>query len=271
MSDIQEICETMSILIEGRIFGLICLAIIMLAVVYYIQRAKTGKVPAVRRVPGIDAIDEAIGRAVEMGRPVFCSHGISNMRAATYGPQTIAGLGVLSHVAAKCAEVGARLIVPVRQPEVWPVAADIVETAYKVAGKQDEYSFDDVKFLSPAQFGYSSSYLGLMMRERAGANIMVGAYWAESLQLAETGNRVGAMQISGTANQHQLAFFVVATDYCLIGEEIFAASAYVTGEIALLSSLAGQDVGRFLGVILMILGALMITFGSDALINLLGW
>jgi len=261
----------MAFLIEGRIFGLTCLLIIMLSVVYYIRRAKEGRVPKVRRVPGIDAIDESIGRAVEMGRPVFCSHGIGNMRDATYGPQTIAGLGVLSHVAAKCAEVGARLIVPVRQPEVWPVAADIVETAYKVAGKMEEYRFEDIKFLSPAQFGYSSNYLGLMMREQAGANIMVGAYWAESLQLAETGNRVGAMQISGTANQHQLAFFVVATDYCLIGEEIFAASAYVTEDVALLSSIAGQDVGRILGVILMIVGTILITVGSNALINLLGW
>jgi len=261
----------MAILIEGRIFGLLCLLAIMLAVVYYVQRAKGGKVPKVRRVAGVDAIDEAIGRAVEMGRPVFCSHGISGMRDATYGPQTIAGLGVLDHVAKKCAEVGARLIVPVRVPSVWPVASEIVETAYKVAGKPEEFNVDDVKYLSNDQFGYSSNYLGLLMREKAGANIMVGAYWAESMQLAETGNRVGAMQISGTANQHQLAFFVVATDYCLIGEEIFAASAYVTGDPALLSSLAGQDVGRILGVILMVLGAILITMGSNVLINLLGW
>ncbi|MCW4051449.1 MAG: hypothetical protein NWE89_17140 [Candidatus Bathyarchaeota archaeon] len=225
----------------------------------------------VRRMAGIDAITEAIGRAVEMGRPVFCSHGISDMRNATAGPQTIAGLSVLSHVADQCVNLGARLIVPVRNVEVWPVATDIVETAYKAAGKGDEFNVDDVAYLSSDQFGYSSNYLGMMMREKAGANIMIGAYWAESLQLAETGNRVGAMQVAGTANTHQIAFFVVATDYCLIGEEIFAAAAYVTEDPVFMSSIAGQDFGRIIAVTLMILGTILFTFGSDALLQLMEW
>jgi len=261
----------MSFFVNGRIFGMLCLLAIMGAVTYYMRRAKAGNISPVRRMAGIDAINEAVGRAVEMGRPVFCSHGISDMRNATYGPQTIAGLSVLSFVAKQCVDLGARLIVPVRNTEVWPVATDIVETAYKMAGKADEFNVDDVAYLSGQQFGYSSNYLGMMMREKPGANIMVGAYWAESLQLAETGNRVGAMQVAGTANTHQIAFFVIATDYCLIGEEIFAAGAYVTEDPVFISSIAGQDFGRIVAVALMIIGTIMITMGIDALVNLIGW
>ncbi len=261
----------MEILISGRIFGLILLLVIMIAVAIYIRRAQRGRIPSVRRIPGIDAMDEAVGRAVEMGRPIICSHGIANLRAATTGPQTIAGLSVLSYVARRSAEVGARLIVPVRQPEVWPIAAEIVETAYKMAGKGDEYSSEDVMFLSNQQFGFSSNYMGMMMRERPGANIMIGAYWAESLQLAETGARVGAMQIAGTANTAQIPFFLVTSDYCLIGEEIYVAGAYLTGEAPLLASLAGQDVGRIIAVILSILGNILISLGSSALLGILGW
>ncbi len=87
----------MTFLIAGRIFGLICLIAIMASVAYYIKRAQGGTIPKVRRIPGIDAIDESLGKAVEMGRPVFCSHGIANLRDATTGPQTLAGLSVLSH------------------------------------------------------------------------------------------------------------------------------------------------------------------------------
>lgn len=261
----------MALLIAGRIFGLICLLVIMAAVAYFIQSAKAGRVPQIRRVPGIDAIDEAIGRSVEMGRPVVCSHGIANLRGATSGPQTLAGLSVLSYVAKRCIDVGCRVIVPVRQPEVWPIAADVVESEYKLAGKGDEFNMEDIRFLSSAQFGYSSNYLGLMMRERPGANIMVGAYWAESLQLAETGSRIGAMQITGTANTHQIAFFLVASDYCLIGEEIFAAGAYLTQDAPLMASLAGQDVGRIIAVILSVLGTIIITAGSNLLLDLLAW
>jgi hypothetical protein len=260
----------MAFLIAGRMFGLLLLAVIMAAVAYYIKGAEKGRVPKIRRVPGIDAIDEAIGRSVEMGRPVVCSHGIANLRGATSGPQTLAGLSVLSYVSKKAIESGARVIVPVRQPEVWPIAADIVETEYKLAGKEDEFNSEDIRFLSPQQFGYSSNYMGLMMRERPAANIMIGAYWAESLQLGETGNRAGAFQISGTANNSQIPFFLVTTDYCLIGEEIYSAGAYLTQDAPLIASLAGQDVGRIIAVILSVLGVLLATMGSNLLLDLFG-
>jgi hypothetical protein len=107
-----------------------------------------------------------------------------------------------------------------------------------------------------------------MMRDKPGANIMVGAYWAESLQLAETGARVGAMQIAGTANTSQIPFFLVATDYCLIGEEIYSAGAYLTNDAPLIASLAGQDVGRIIAVILGLLGAITVTMGSTILLDL---
>lgn len=260
----------MAFLIEGRIFGLLCLIVIMAAVAYYIKQAQAGKVPKVRRIPGIDAIDEAIGRAVEMGRPIFCSHGIANLRAATTGPQTIAGLSVLNYVAKRSVDVGADLFVPVRQPEVWPIAADIVETEYKLAGKGEEFNEDRIIFLSNQQFGFSSNYMGLMMREKPGANIMVGAYWAESLQLAETGARIGAMQITGTANTAQIPFFLVVSDYCLIGEEIYSAGAYLTNDAALIASLAGQDIGRIIAAVLGLLGAILVTMGSNVLLDLFG-
>jgi hypothetical protein len=258
-------------LIAGRIFGLICLVVVMAAVTYFINRAEKGKVPKVRRIAGIDAIDEAIGRAVEMGRPVMAAHGIANLRDSTTGPQTIAGLSVLSYVAKKCAEVGTRIIVPIRQPEVWPIAADIVETAFRLAGKPEDYHSTDVMYLSDQQFGYSSSVMGILMREKPGAHIMIGAYWAESMQLAEVGATVGAMQISGTAQTSQIPFFLVSTDYCLIGEEIYAAGAYLSGEPALIASLAGQDVGRMLAVGLGILGGLLTTMGIKALVDLTRW
>jgi len=100
---------------------------------------------------------------------------------------------------------------------------------------------------------------------------MVGAYWAESLQLAETGSIVGSMQITGTAQTSQLPFFLVASDYCLIGEEIFTAGAYLTQDAPLIASLAGQDVGRIIGVVLSILGTLLITLGSKLILDLFTW
>ena len=254
---------------SGRISGLVYLLIITVSALYYIKRSAKGRMPEIRRVSGLDAIEEAIGRATEMGRPVFCSHGISNLSSATYGPQTIAGLSVLNYVARLCARYSTRIIVPVRQVSVYPIASEIVETAYKLEGKPEQFRAEDVVYLSPWQFGYSLGYMSLMERERAGANIMIGAYWAESLQLSETGARVGALQVSGTANTHQIPFFVVATDYTLIGEEIFAAGAYLSKDAAMIGSIVAQDIGKFIGITLMILGLIVGLSGSNFIVDLL--
>jgi hypothetical protein len=100
----------------------------------------------------------------------LAAHG-GNLRDSTTGPQTIAGLSVLSYVAKKCAEVGTRVIVPIRQPEVWPIAADIVETSYRIAGKPEDYHSTDIMYLSDQQFGYSSSVMGILMREKPGRTL----------------------------------------------------------------------------------------------------
>ena len=257
------------IFIEGTRFGFVCLMTIILSVVYYVRRTKSGHILNLRRIPGIDAIDEAVGRCAEMGRPIFCCHGTGGLQGADDGPQTLAGLSVLSYVAEKSAKLGAKLWVPVRQPTIWPIAAEIVENAYRLSNRLDEYQPENVVFLSNHQHAFASNYLGLMFRERVGANIMIGAFWSESMYLLESGNREGAIQIGGTASMAQLPFFIVASDYCLIGEEIFAAGAYVSKDPIQSSTIAGEDFGRILACILMILGALLATISSDALLNLM--
>jgi hypothetical protein len=79
------------------------------------------------------------------------------------------------------------------------------------------------------------------------------------LILAETGNSVGAIQIAGTARPAQLPFFVAACDFTLIGEELFAASAYLSGEPRALGSLKGQDVGKAIAMAAIVVGTVAVT------------
>jgi hypothetical protein len=104
------------------------------------------------------------------------------------------------------------------------------------------------------QFGYVAAVDGMMVRERPATIFLLGSFYAESLILAETGNSVGAIQIAGTAMPAQLPFFVAACDFTLIGEELFAASAYLSGEPKQLGSLKGQDLGKAIGMVVIIAG-----------------
>ncbi|OGF15375.1 MAG: hypothetical protein A2W00_06540 [Candidatus Eisenbacteria bacterium RBG_16_71_46] len=219
-------------------------------VLYYIWSAQSGRKPFVRRIPGIDAIEEAIGRATEMGRSVLYVPGITDIDDI----QTVAGLVILENVARLTARYETPITVPVTYPIPFTIAQEMVKSGYLNAGKPDQYDPNSVRFISPEQFAYVAAVGGIMMRDKPAAHIFMGAFFAESLLLAETGFATGAIQVAGTANVHQLPFFVVACDYTLIGEELYAASAYLSGDARLVGSLKGADLIKLVIIVTIVVG-----------------
>ncbi len=243
----------------GRAVSLILLGILIAAILYYIQHAKAGKELFIRKIAGLEAVDEAVGRATEMGKKVFYIPGTQDMDNV----QTIAGLTIISRVAKLTAEYETKLEVPVSRSLVMITAREIVKEAYLNAGRPDYYSDDMIYYLTDDQFGYAAGIDGLVVRQRPATIFYMGAFYAESLILAETGNSIGAIQIAGTAMPAQLPFFVAACDYTLIGEELFAASAYLSREPKLLGSLKGQDIGgKLIYLALSIIFILIVTIAA---------
>ncbi len=237
---------------------LIILAIISAVIMYFIEQGKRGKDLFIRRIAGLTAVEDAVGRATEMGRPVLYIPGIMDMDDI----QTIASMVILGRVAAKTAEYGSPLMVPTCRSVVMSVAQEVVKASYIQAGRPDAYVKESISYLTDDQFGYAAGVDGIMVRERPAAIFMLGTFYAESLILAETGRGVGAIQIAGTAMPSQIPFFVAACDYTLIGEELFAASAYLSKEPKLLGSLRGQDVAKLFFMIVIVLGVITATIGE---------
>jgi hypothetical protein len=240
-----------------RINALILVVVFSTAVVLYTRWARQGKELFVRKIPGLDAVEEAVGRATEMGRPVLFVPGIDELDQI----DTIAGISILGRVAKITAQYETPLAVPVRYPLVLAAGQEVVEQAYLEVGKPDAYDRDTVRYVAGEQFAFTANVNGYMMRERPATNIFMGAFYAESLLLAETGNAAGSIQIAGTARPEQLPFFIAACDYTLMGEELFAASAYLSHEPIMLGGLKGQDFVKIIIVILIILGVILMTFG----------
>jgi hypothetical protein len=138
---------------------------------------------------------------------------------------------------------------------------EVVQQAYIEEGKADYYNKDIVRYVAGEQFAFTATVNGMMMRDRPATNVYMGAFFAESLLLAETGNAAGSIQIAGTAQPAQLPFFIAACDYTLMGEELYAASAYLSREPLLLGGLKGQDWMKVLIIILVLLGIILVTAG----------
>jgi hypothetical protein len=248
-----------------KIILLLMILIYTIVIIILVETVKKGKVLFVRKISGLDTLDEAVGRATEMGRPVLYVPGSSTMSDIA----TIASLNILGPVAKKIAEYETRLIVPNRDPIVMTVAKEVVKESYSEAGRPDAYSDNDVFFLTDSQFGYAAAISGIMTREKPATNLLLGMFWAESLIMAEAGNTAGAIQIAGTDAVSQLPFFITSCDYTIIGEELYAASAYLSREPLLMGTLKAQDYfkGMIIAFICLYLFFLIIStiFGGNVL------
>ncbi len=227
-------------------------------VILCIMLARAGRPLRIRRIAALDAVDDAVGRATEMGRPILFVAGIQDMDNIS----TVAGITVLGHVAKTAAEYDATIQVPTSRSLVMEAAREAVQASYLSAGRSDSYNPDLIRYITDEQFGFVAYVSGLMVREKPATCFYMGCFFAESLILAETGNSIGAIQIAGTAESSQLPFFVAACDYTLIGEEFFAASAYLSKEPDQMGSLKGQDLAKLLAAVVIMVGVTLATVAA---------
>jgi hypothetical protein len=241
--------ETTNILV----FSLFYIAVVLLTIVVARRRDMY-----IRPIAGLRAVDDAIGRATEMGRPILYVAGLSGIGDIA----TIAAMLILGHLSKRTAAYETPVLVPCQDPLVMSVEREIVREAYLEVGKPDAFNPDNIFFVTDSQFGYVAAVDGIMLRQRPAANFYMGAFFAESLILAETGNATGAIQIAGTDSDTQLPFFITACDYTLMGEELYAASAYLSRDPLLLAQLKGQDIGKVLLVLILLVGFILVAFAG---------
>jgi hypothetical protein len=248
-----------------RTNSLIAAVLFIAIILTSLAMAKSGKNIFIRRIAGLNAVDEAIGRATEVGKKVMYVPGIQSMDDI----QTVASIAILGHVARATARYGTDLDVPNKDPLTFVSAREAVRGAYLAEGRPDLYREEMVNYVTYDQFAYTAAVSARMIRERPAAIFLIGYFFAESLILAETGQSTGAIQIAGQADPTQLPFFVATCDYTLIGEELYAAGAYLTREPVLLGSMRGQDIAKAILLAIGVVGIALASFGVHGVAELL--
>ena len=251
------------IFVEGLRIQFAAVIIISITIYYYIDRARSGADIYLRTIPGLKALEEAVGRATEMGKSVLFVPGISDLDQV----ETITGLNILGHVAEHTAKYETSLNVPVSKSIVMEAGREVCKEAYLRAGRPDLYYDDMVHYVTEEQFAYTAGITGIMERDKPAACFYLGKFYAESLILAEAGNSIGALQIAGTGSYSQIPFFVTACDYTLIGEEFFVASAYLSKKPELVGSIKGQDIVKLLVMIAIVVTVVLNGFFQSGWIS----
>jgi hypothetical protein len=250
-------------IISGRTaaFVLLLAVCVMILVGIYLSRKKLVSFK-IRKLPALDAMKEAVGRAVEMGRPVHFTASYMPLSGAE-AAMNLSALTLLTFLARLCARYKATLLVSVGTEQTLPLQIENVRQAYQAEGHPEDFKLENIRYLSGEQMAFSAGVIQTLVGERVAANIMVGAFAGEAALLAETGSRAGAIQIAGTPRAVQMPYMAVVCDFCLYGEELYAAGAYLSDDAEMKGSLAGQDWGKILGLGITIVGAILLTFLGD--------
>lgn len=230
---------------------------------YFVWRGKKGDSLYIRPIEALEQIDDAVGRAAEMGKPMMYAPGLGSLT----DPVTVASLNILSKVSQKGARLYTRTLVPNYGPLTWPVAQEVVRQAYVRAGKSQAYDSGDVPYFTSRSFTYAAATVGMMQREQTATHFFIGHFYSESLLLAETGASTGALQIGGTDSVEQLPFFIATCDNVMIGEEIFAVSALILDDPVSRSVVKASDWFKVLLLAILGLGllvAILDAFGVTA-------
>jgi len=258
---------SIQVLSRNRINVLVAVILFIAVILGLVARARTGAKLFIRKIAGLEAVEEAVGRATEMGRPILYVPGLDPMDEVA----TVAAIDILGQVARKAAEYETRLMVPNRDPIVMAVAQQVVRESFSAAGRPHLYREGDIFYVTYSQFGFAAAVAGLMIRERPATNFFIGHFYAESLVLAETGNATGAIQIAGTDSDAQLPFFITSCDYTLIGEELYAGAVYLSRQPLLLGALKGQDYAKLVLMAAMMVGIVLSAVNPEMAAVFRGW
>ena len=232
----------------------ILILLLMGSVLYCVWRARRGKISYVRRVSGISAMEEAVGRATEMGRPILFIPGNSGIQAI----ETHTSMAVLAHVVRLAARMRSELVVLMSVPENYPLVEATIRQAYIAEGAPELFrGQEQVRFLSNDSVVFAAGVSRFVEENRPGCVIFFGTFDFTALLLAEPGARLGILQIAGDPSLFQMPFFVCTCDHTVIGEEFFAAGALVSPDPRMRNSLLGQDLIKLVFAAIVIFGLLL--------------
>ncbi len=252
----------------GTGFNLFLLVAVTVVTFFFIRIAYKNP-PTIRRLPALDAIDDAVGRATEMGRPLIDHLGMVRFSAGGENAAlSQAALNVLSYVAHKCAQLDCKLIVPGQVAESMPLLEDTVRTAFTAEGVPEKFTIDTVRYLSEDSFVFQGAIAGLMLRERPVAFVGIGPMGLE----AQTNNmnmaRLGGITIAGASTADRMPDMACA-DYSLFSTEVYACGAYLSKEPKELGSIQAQDYIQVALVGLILVGLVLGALKNPWLANLL--
>lgn len=213
--------------------------------------------PAIfRQIDAYDRLNHAVGLAVEMGTRLHISLGRGNL-STTRGGSALAGLAMLRRLAERTSASDRPPVITSGDASLAILSQDTLQSGYRAAGAEEQYRFSAARLTGLTPFSYAAGIIPVAHDENVSANVVIGDLGVESGLLAEASDRENASLIAASDELSAQTIFYVSAQEPLIGEELFAAGAYVGAGASHEASLQVQDILRWLIILALLAGAFL--------------
>lgn len=224
---------------------LLLVFIVSLIITQFIRRRRD--LYALRDIPAFSALPRFIGEAIEADRPVQVALANSGLGGNTT-ILSLANAEFAYHLLQRAVIGGSAPILAVNEATTLPLAQDTLRRAYQSRDLLNRYS-PTARWYPGGALGLAAALTASMGDDRVGANVLAGNFGAELALAGGAAARRDQRLIATSALPEGQAVAYVMSDERLIGEEVFAAGAYMGGAASQIAGIVTLDVLRWLLVI----------------------
>jgi hypothetical protein len=214
--------------------------------------ARRGWLPPLRELPAYQLMRDAITKSTETGHPVHLSLGTGGIHDAN-AVETVASLAALALLSEQPAITTNRPIVTTANPTTLLLAQDMVGSALRERAQHSEHDLLTVQFIGgqagasgAADTAYAAGVMNVLEHQTLAANVMLGHFGDDYLLMGEANARHQIPHVAGSTNPNALPFMQATATHTLMGEELFAAGAYLSESAWERAGVLAQDVARWL-------------------------
>ena len=227
--------------------------------VFFTLRAKSGRRFIMRTIPAYERLRQLVSHAAETGKPIHVGMGSGRIGTKST-PEALMGLTAFDYVARHAARYNQEVLGTTGDATILAAAQGTLQRARQEVGFPELYKNREVRFYGPDPLAYAGGTRRALDRDKHLASVLIGQFGAEGLWIAESTNCQGIPQIGGTSAPSAAALMYTSLDEIVIGEEVFAAGAYLHRP-SHLGSLATQDLIRIITILSIIAGVVLTSLG----------
>ncbi len=238
------------------LFILLCLGL----TIFFLYQGRNRPRPTWRDIAAFRRFRREVDLAVEAGKRLHVSLGRGSINDLQGGAALI-GLTVLDRCARAASNSDRPPVTTSGDGLVTILSQDTLQTTYSNLGTEQRYDPSSTRLTGLTAMSYAAGAMPTIHDEQVSANFIAGHFGVEVALLTEAGERSHSLTVAGTDSLPAQAVFFAAADEPLLGEELYAAGAYLGANPAHAASLNAQDILRWVLIGAIVLGSLLKLFG----------